>query len=188
MTERNTCSGVRTRSVLAVLVAVLALSLSGCGTDNPGGTVDPTKSAVSMEKTIRNLTAMRTEIFDQLNKQFGKRDWKLDPGEEPSIGRAGCPDDSIKDGETAFFPNMGIDGSYPESEWKKISAVVIAIGKKYGFNQVSTAVEKPGNYEIDGRDDSGAQYVFGQGGNTGILIHTGCHAWDKSPGPGPVPE
>ncbi len=179
-----------------VVTTAIALALCGCGTKDGEGdpvtesrkTAAAPRSTISMEQAIGNLQTMRHEMFDRLDARFGKKPWKIAPNEEAGIGRSGCHDDTVKDGETAYLPIYGFAGTFPEDQWQEAFSIVRKVGATYGFDDVTLVVDRPGDHEIDARDHTGAQYVFTMSKGTGLLIHSGCHAWDTPPAPGRAPE
>ena len=156
-------------------------------TDDETTTAAP-PSSKSMEQAITDMQKMRGEMTTTLRRMYGPPEWGLASNFEPIIERAGCDGGSRPaDGEVAGLPTWATPSVYPRKDWQGAADEVTRIGRKYGFNRVKTVVDRPGDFEIDGRAPDGGQYIFGFGKSAILQITTGCYVWDKKP-QGGIPD
>lgn len=174
-------NGVRTL-FLGTLALFLAVGLTGCGADDDPSSKESTMSkpsTVSMEKALARYDKMRQEMIAALDREVGRQSWGNAPNEDGII-RAGCKEDD-RDSENVNMRTLVVNGTYPESDWKKSASVVEKIGRDYGFETVKVVVDRPGDFSMTGLAKDGASYNYGLAKNTILGVHTGCHVWDQKP-------
>jgi hypothetical protein len=170
---------------IGVLALCLAAVLTGCGSDDDPSSKESTMSktsALSMEKALARYDEMRRKMIAALDREIGHQSWGNAPNEDGII-RAGCKEDE-SDSENVNMRTLVVNGTYPESDWKKSASVVEKIGQDYGFETVKVIVDRPGDFSMTGLAKDGASYNYGLAKNTILGVHTGCHVWDDKPTPG----
>ncbi len=179
----------RRRAVLPALVAGLVLGLvAGCGPDDQE---TPKENAVdladrpSMEQVLEEYEQMTDEVFTALDAELGPRPWGTAPN-NPGQVRSRCAEDP--DGESLALDLHAFEGSYPRSDWDRAVEVVQEVGRRHGFDETGTVVEREDDLEVYGEDEHGARYVFGMARNTVFSMTTGCHRWRTPPSAAPAPS
>lgn len=175
-------SGKPTRLLLS---ATLSCFLAGCGagpgdpfdTSRKDGTVDVVDRP-TMETMLARYRAFQADLFANLEREFGKRRWY--PVDELDFGV--CDSSDPKNGQVAYLPIMGFDGTYPAGDWHRVRDLVIKVGKQHGFEHVSTVADSSDHLFFVGHDlKHGGKYDFGMRHNTSIGIETGCLLWGATP-------
>ena len=139
-----------------------------------------------MEKVIDDYEQMRAEMVEELTAELGAQSWGETPN-SPGQGRSRCGADGA-DGERVSLSTQGFRGTYDRSDWRRATEIVRRVGKKYGFAETGTIVDRADDLEVYGEDEYGAHYIFGMATNTFLSVSTGCHRWDQPPPAAPAPS
>lgn len=174
----------------AVAVAVAVLTLTGCGTDSPAGEGEPGATANEeeitmdgrppMEEVLDRYEAMQRELVEALTADPGGLVWEPD-SEGFGMTRAKCPEAS-PEAETATFRGLLARGGYEGADRERSLEVVEQVAARYGFEDVTTVVDRPDGVRIVAEDQYGGRLYYGTAVNTTMLVMTGCHEWESTPG------
>lgn len=133
----------------------------------------------SMESVIARYSQMRAEMFAALAEAFGEAGW-ADAPNSPGWGRSSAGSEDTE-AEAVGFVTQSFTGTYPVGQWHSAAALVGAVGKRYGFEDVTVVADSPGDLTITGEDALGGRYTFGMAVNTIFSLRTGAHRWDTPP-------
>ncbi|MBO1751413.1 hypothetical protein J4G33_06310 [Actinotalea sp. BY-33] len=134
----------------------------------------------SMEQVLDRYEAMQVEIVEALEADPGGLVWEPD-AEGFGLTRSGCPEVSAA-AETATFRGLLARGSYEGEARDRFLEVVEDVSARHGFSEVTTVVERPDGVRRVAEDEFGGRVYFGTATNSTILVMTGCHEWETTPG------
>ena len=163
------------------LLALVALSITGCGGNNLGpefgGSMEEQRAELMSRPSIEEASAryleMHTKIRDQLTAAYPWMRWE----QARELNRAGCSDfDAFTDiGESQTLGVWRANGNIPDAEWPRAQQIVADVSREYGFAAPETVVSRPSDHQVVGSDRFGGGYRFGTAKNTVINGSTGCH-------------
>ncbi|MGQ0839223.1 LppA family lipoprotein [Actinokineospora sp.] len=106
------------------------------------------------------------------------------------ISRSGCrayPGVSQDDKEARGLAGWYHDASISDETWPEAVRVVVEIAGGYGFDDLTTVVDRPGDHEISLTDQYGGELIFGTKLATILSARTGCHLRPESRSSGAAP-
>lgn len=167
---------------------LLAVALAGCATSTPSDEDNETEQMVTldgrppMEDVLDRYESMERDMIGALAGELPGLLWQADD-DEVGLTRSGCVEDVGSDrAEGVSLVGLWAQGTLDPASWPRAVEVVQGVGEQYGFDQVTTVVDRPDDLEIVGEDAFGGQYRFGMAVNTILSVSTGCHEWDAVPG------
>ena len=188
LSRGNTVHRMRTVTArwgaLALLATVVA-SCAGPGRDQAGPSPSGSQAVrPSMESVLDRYEAMERDMVAALDEQLPGLTWEVNSG-GLGLVRAGCADEDASDTaeEVSLLKHMA-PGTLDPADWHRSVEVVQSVGERYGFDSVTTVVDRPDDLEIIGEDGFGGRYRFGMAVNTILSVTTGCHEWDAVPAEG----
>ncbi|WP_250448216.1 LppA family lipoprotein [Actinotalea sp. C106] len=160
----------------------LAAAVGGCAAQggSQGEEEVTTDARPSMEQVLDSYEAMQVEIVEALEADPGGLVWEADQ-EGFGLTRSGCPEVSAE-AETATFRGLLARGSYEGEDRARFLEVVEEISARHGFSEVTTVVDRPDGVRRVAEDEFGGRVYFGTAASTTLLVMTGCHEWESTPG------
>lgn len=146
----------------------------------------------SREQMLGRYEAVPREVVQVLGAEIGGLHQTADPV-QMGASRSGCstggPVTEAQEVETIGLLAEGTDAS---AAWHRSAELVLDVGRRSGFDDTATVVDRPGHSEVVGADEYGAVFQNGTAVNTVLPLRTGCHLRADRPGsvrvwPLPIP-
>ena len=135
-----------------------------------------------MEQMLDRYEAMRREMVQALDVEIGGLRWAADPV-QMGASRSGCSTGgAITEAQEVETIGLLAEGTYESADWHRSAALVLEVGRRFGFDDTATVVDRPGDFEVVGADEYGAVFHYGMAVNTILTLRTGCHLWEDRPG------
>lgn len=179
--DRHTAARRRRLRATAFVVAV-AIS-SGCSHGMSTEELEEEMTArPPMEQMLDRYEAMRREMVQALDVEIGGLRWAADPV-QMGASRSGCSTGgAITEAQEVETIGLLAEGTYESADWHRSAALVLEVGRRFGFDDTATVVDRPGDFEVVGADEYGAVFHYGMAVNTILTLRTGCHLWEDRPG------
>ncbi len=153
---------------------VLVITLTACGSPTPPApwdTVETTsaESAAQYEEMLsrpdidtiaERYEEMRAAIRRQVVADLGLSAW-INSYKQSSSGCRDYPAVDQKFKESRGLPGWYSEGNLPDEKWPAVVRIVTEIAGRYGFGDLITVVDRPGDHEISLHDQYGGELVFG---------------------------
>jgi Lipoprotein confined to pathogenic Mycobacterium len=166
---------VDNRVIRSSLVVAATLLLAVACQNGKDGDVDSALAQLrqrpSIEQTVHTYQEMIGQMRRELDAAFGPRTWET----RGELGGAGCTDFPGAGGKTRSLADSYFEGNLPDAGWTRAVEIVAGVGRKYGFGDPVTVVDRPSDHEVTAQDAYGGTYVFGTAANTILTGRTGCH-------------
>lgn len=133
----------------------------------------------SMEQAITHLARMRAAIQNTLDKRFGPRIWRPDPG-VPQFSRHDA-DGEEPGAETVSLGAVHVAGRYPASLWHAVAQTVAATAQQFGFTEVGEHQDTSEGIRLTGRHPRGHSYEFSIGATIVLAVRSGPAVWAGAP-------
>ena len=136
----------------------------------------------SMEEVLDRYEAMERDMVAAVEAELPGLAWQVE-GDGVGLTRSGCVEDVTPDrAESLNLVGLWAPGTLDPASWRASAEVVRGVGERYGFDDVTTLVDRPDDLELVGQDAYGGQYRFGMAVNTILSVSTGCHEGGAVPG------
>lgn len=163
----------RASCLCAMTIAVSALVVSGCGTDNsPGAALDTTYDSPIINEDIPkmdisklpNIDTTRAQMLD-LIEQVRAEVAHLVPASVPWEWRreemSGSCDNDGRQGVTLYFANLTSPHSFTDQEWSVALQAVERLAANVGLNNSSALQNSTGAHDVRITSDDGRELRFG---------------------------
>lgn len=173
----------RSGTLRKLVAAGLTAFLLGSCTTAPRSTDTEAQMAARphMEQIADRYDQMRREMIDTLDIELGELGWRTNV--DRGITWANCSQEGVRTDATDFgMVGLIADGTYDRADWHRSAELVLDIGRRYGFTETGTLLDREDDFEVWARDEYGARYHFGMAVTSILTLRTGCHLWDEQPG------
>lgn len=180
-----TDEGTRHRRPYAAAVALAASAslVTGCAhAPTPAGMEEQLSSRPTMEQMLDHYDAMRRDMIDALDRQFGGLHWYAAP-DLLRMRRANCTGGALDDAQEVHPVGLTADGTYDHADWDAVVDIISAIADEYGFEAQGYLIDRAEDMTYVGEDRYGATFSLDMGRNSVLALRTGCHLWEHKPGP-----
>ena len=117
-------------------------------------------SAPTTEELERAMTA-RPSMEQVLDAEIGGLHWATDPV-QMSASRSGCSTGgAVTEAQEVETIGLLAESTYDSAEWHRSAELVLDVGRRYGFDDTATVVDRPGDFEVVGADQYGAVFHYG---------------------------
>jgi hypothetical protein len=151
----------------------LLTALTACSTgEEKQGMPDAERSSrPSMQEVSAAYEQATTEAQEAVDDLVGQRAWARDSETSRSL----CPGDEEPRLQEWGLPRRTAPGGIPDAEWQQAVDSVSEVLARHDFGPPETVVDRPGDHEVQYRDEHGAVLLFGAYVNTVLSVRTGCH-------------
>lgn len=130
------------------------------------------------EEGAKTYLALLQEVRGVLKSEAPDLKWLESSPKEEDYGYCGDPTAGI-DAETGTFLGGSAHGPIPQETWSAARGKIVEIAAQYGFTQVQSVKESPGNIYLTVLDDDGASLEIGSQVNTSIFLYGVCMVRDN---------
>lgn len=163
----------RASCLCAMTIAVSALVVSGCGTDNsPGAALDTTydspiinedipKMDISKLPDIDITRAQMLDLIEQVRAEVARLVPASVPWEWRREEMSGSCDNDGRQGVTLYFANLTSPHSFTDQEWTVALQAVERLAADAGLNNSSALQNSTGAHDMRITSDDGRELRFG---------------------------